>query len=80
MAIKVVSPIADDADHDRETQLHAGDIDQRRAGAVPQPVGDQQRDDRPRQQRQREAGGDKGEIELKRHDGLARGKRPLHYA
>ena len=57
-------PDRDDADHDREPGLHAGDVDQRRAGAMAQPVGDQQRDDRPRQQRQRDAGGDKGEIEL----------------
>ena len=59
----------DDADHDREAGLRAGDVGQRRAGAVAQAVGDHQRHDRSRQQRQRDAGGDKGEIELKRHDG-----------
>ena len=57
-------PDRDDADHDRQARLRAGDVDQRRAGAVPQPVGDHQRHHRTRKQRQRDAGGDKGEIEL----------------
>jgi hypothetical protein len=34
---------------------------------MPQAVGDQERDHRTRQQRQRDAGGDKGEIGLKGH-------------
>ena len=41
-------------------------------GAVPQTVGDQQRHHRTRQQRQRDAGGDKGEIGLKGHGELRR--------
>ena len=60
----------DDADHDQQAGLHAGDVDQRRAGAVAQAVGDQQRDHRTGQQRQRDAGGDKGEIDLQGHGGL----------
>ena len=52
------------ADHDGKPGLRAGDVGQRRAGAVAQAVGDHQRDHRSRQQRQRDAGGDKGEIEL----------------
>src|SRR5260370_15463332 len=62
-------PDRNDADHDRETRLDAGDIGQRRAGAVPQTIGDHQRHDRTRQQRQRDAGRDEGEIELKGHGG-----------
>jgi len=57
----------DNADHDGKPRLHAGDVDQRRAGAVAQPVGDDQRDHRPRQQRQRDAGDDEGEIDLEGH-------------
>ena len=60
-------PDRDNADHDRKPRLDAGDIDQRRAGAVAQPVGDEQRDHRTRQQRQRDAGGDEGEIDLQGH-------------
>jgi hypothetical protein len=59
------------ANHDGQAELRAGDVDQRRAGAVPQAVGDHQRHHRTRQQRQRNARGDKGEIDLKGHGGLA---------
>ena len=62
-------PDRDDADHDRKAGLRAGAIDQRRASAMPQAVGDQQRDHRTRQQRQRDAGGDESEIGLKGHGG-----------
>jgi hypothetical protein len=62
-------PDCNDADHDRKPRLHAGDVGQRRAGAVPQAVGDDECDDRTRQQRQRNAGGDEGEVELEGHGG-----------
>jgi len=53
---------------DREAGLCAGNVGQRRTGAVTQAVGDHQRHDRTGQDRQRDAGGDIGEIDLKRHD------------
>ncbi len=60
-------PDRDDADYDCQPGLGAGDGGQRCAGTVAQSVGDNQRDDRSRHQRQRDAGGDKGEIELQGH-------------
>ena len=59
----------DDADDNGEAYLCAGDIGQRRARAVAQAVGDDEGDDRTRQQRQRNAGGDEGEIGLHGHHG-----------
>ena len=77
VAISVVRPTATMPITIVKPGLRAGEIDQRRAGAVPQAVGDQQRHHRTRQQRQRDAGGDKGEIGLKGHGELRRESVPV---
>ena len=58
----------------REPGLDAEDVGQRRARAVPQAVSDHQRHHGTRDQRQRDAGGDEGEIDLQGHGGLAGGR------
>src|SRR4029077_7945244 len=60
-------PDRNDSDHDRQRRLDTCDIGQRGARTVAQAIGDDKRDDRSGQKRQRDAGGDESEIEFYGH-------------